>query len=104
MRILADLRGERLRLPLPTKKRPRREAVKTVLDYANPKLPRMTRAVGREAEKSQVCRQGAVKLPPSTKVLYCRGKFVVAGFWNSHKGPLMLQQYCQAMTFTGRGS
>jgi len=25
-----------------------------------------------------------VKLPASTKVLNCRGKFVVAGFWNSH--------------------
>ena len=45
VRILADLRGESLKLPPPTKKRhQRREAVKTVLDYASPRFGRMTRA------------------------------------------------------------
>jgi len=62
VRILADLRGESLRLPPPTKKRPRREAVKTVLDYANPLLPRMTRAESdafyRNEQKAQRIAQG----------------------------------------------
>src|SRR5215469_8752121 len=53
VRILADLRGESLKLPPPTKKRQRREAVKARLDYANPLLPRMTKVEADEFYRNE---------------------------------------------------
>lgn len=39
-----------------------------------------------EGKITEVANQAEIKfkLPPSTRVLDCRGKFIVAGFWNSH--------------------
>src|SRR5215472_12449699 len=62
VRILADLRQESLRLPPPTKRYPRRGAVKSILESADPRLPGMSNkqsaALHANAMKAEQIAQG----------------------------------------------
>jgi hypothetical protein len=83
VRILADLRGDSLRLPPPTKRYPRREALKSILDSADPRLPGMDNkqvaALHRNAMNAERIAQGLPVRP--VRCLVCGGRLEGVDNW-----------------------
>lgn len=82
VRILADLRGDSLKLPPPTKKYPRRKTVKSVLDSADPRLPGMdNKQVAAFHRHAMNCERIAQGLPLKPMRCSCGGRLEGSDNW-----------------------